>query len=211
MKQDADGAELVELWTLPFAARLGSSIRSKGLYLEIRARLPVAARKSLSVKAGELALRMPQTASKQFAATSALVSRALEGIESLPMIPREIEDILGISTTERHRWLKDGRLPSAGTRSVKLRGRARKVTFHVFDPRVVEDILDRGLIDTWREDDAVTAAENRRKAAWKAKLTRARKTAGEAVPRQPDGEPSAHDDEDRFKLRGWAEFERDML
>lgn len=211
MKQDADGAELVELWTLPFAARLGSSIRSKGLYLEIRARLPVAARKSLSVKAGELTLRMPQTASKQFAAASALVSRALEGIENLPVIPREIEDILGISTTQRHRWLKDGRLPSAGTRSVKLRGRARKVTFHVFDPRVVEDILDRGLIDTWREDDAVTAAENRRKAAWKAKLTRARKTDGDAAPRQPDGDPSAQTEEDRFKLRGWAEFERDTL
>jgi len=211
MKQDVDGAELVEQWTLPFAARLGSSIRSKGLYLEIRARLPVAARKSLSVKAGELTLRMPQTASQQFAAASALVTRALEGIESLPVIPREIEDILGISTTERHRWLKDGRLPSAGTRSVKLRGRARKVTFHVFDPRVVEDILDRGLIDAWREDDAVTAAENRRKAAWKAKLTKARKTAGEPAPRQPDGEPAAQNDEDRFKLRGWAEFERDTL
>ena len=122
-----------------------------------------------------------------------------------------IEDILAISTTERHRWLKDGRLPSAGTRSVKLRGRARKVTFHVFDPRIVEDILDRGLIDNWREDDAVTAAENRRKAAWKAKLTRARKTEGETAAPKPDVEPSVQDEEDRFKLRGWAEFERDGL
>ena len=39
------------------------------------------------------------------------------------------------------------------------------VTFHVFDPRVVEDILDRGVIDTWREDDAEKAVENRRRAA----------------------------------------------
>lgn len=206
MNPQADVAELVEVWTLPFAARLGSSMRSKGLYLEIRARLPVAARKSLSVKAGELTLRMPQTAWKQFAAASALVTRALEDIESLPVIPREIGDILGISTTERPRWLKDGRLPSAGTRSVKLRGRARKVTFHVFDPRVVEDILDRGLIDAWREDDALTAAENRRKAAWKAKLTKARKQDGE-----PAAYPESQDEADRFKLRGWAEFERNGL
>lgn len=211
MKPETDIAELVEVWTLPFAARLGSSIRSRGLYLEIRARLPATARKSLSVKAGELTLRMPQTASKQFAAASAIIARALEDIESLPVIPREIEDILAISTTERHRWLKDGRLPSAGTRSVKLRGSARKVTFHVFDPRIVEDILDRGLIDNWREDDAVTAAENRRKAAWKAKLTRARKTEGETAAPKPDVEPSVQDEEDRFKLRGWAEFERDGL
>lgn len=34
---------------------------------------------------------------------------------------------------------------------MKLRGRARKITFHVFDPRVVEDILDRDLVTVWRE------------------------------------------------------------
>lgn len=199
-------AELIEVWTLPSAARLGSSIRSQGIYLEIRAHLPVAIRKSLTVKMGELTLHMAEGASKQFSAASAIVSKALEGIESRPVIPREIEDILGISTTERHRWLKDGRLPSAGTRTVKLRGRAKKVTFHVFDPRVVEDILDSGLIDAWREDDAVKAAENRRKAAWKAKLTRARKNDTERSHRSDS--PA---DEDRFKLRGWTEFERDGL
>ena len=204
MKPDATTAdELIEVWTLPSSARLGSSMRSRGIYLEMRARLPAAARKSLSVKAGELTLRMPVTASREFAAASAIVSKGLESIECLPVIPREIEDILGISTTERHRWLKDGRLPSAGTRTVKLRGRAKKVTFHVFDPRVVEDILNSGLIDAWREDDAVKAAENRRKAAWKARLTRARKNDKPLV--------QSADDEDRFKLRGWAEFERGLL
>jgi hypothetical protein len=35
------------------------------------------------------------------------------------------------------------------TRTVKL------ITFHVFDPRVVEDILDRDLVTIWREEDAV--------------------------------------------------------
>lgn len=198
--------ELIAVWTLPSAARLGSSIRSKGIYLEIRARLPVTARKSFTVKAGELTLRMPKGTSKEFSAASEVVAKSLEGIERLPVIPREIEDILGISTTERHRWLKDGRLPSVGTRTVKLRGRARKVTFHVFDPRVVEDILDGPLIDAWREEDAAKAAENRRRAAWKAKLTRAGKNDGEALPRQ-----ESHEEEDRFKLRGWAEFERDGL
>jgi len=28
---------------------------------------------------------------------------------------------------------------------VKLRGRARKITFHVFDPRHIEDVLDRDM------------------------------------------------------------------
>ena len=123
----------------------------------------------------------------------------------MPVIPREIEDILAISTTERHRWLKDGRLPSAGTRTVKLRGRAKKITFHVFDPRRVEEVLDQDLVSQWREDDAVTAAENRRRAAWKAKLTRSQKNADQ----------NSADDNSRTKkgsgpqLLGWAEFERD--
>src|SRR5687767_6554530 len=120
--------DLVETWALPFAATLGSSIRAVGQFLEIRARLPATARKALTIKARELTLRLPQGDAEAFATLSRQVTTALEGIESLPLLPRAIEDILAISTTERHRWLKDGRLPSAGTRTVSLRGRARKIT-----------------------------------------------------------------------------------
>ena len=104
----------------------------------------------------------------------------------------EIEDILGISTTERRRWLADGRLPSLGTRTMKLRGRGT-ITFHVFDPRVVEDILDGNQVDAWREEDAERAAKKRRLAAWKTRLKRA----------------GNKDDGQSDKLHGWAEFERD--
>lgn len=199
-----DGA-LTASWTLPYAARLGSSVRSKGLYLEVRTKLPSAVRKALTVKAGELVLQMPAEAAGAFASASKTIAKALETIESRPVIPREIEDILGISTTERRRWLDDGRLPSAGTRTVKLRGRGT-ITFHVFDPQVVEDILNRDVVDTWREDDAERAAENRRRAAWKRKLARSA-----ASGKAPALQPGSDDDNDRFKLRGWAEFERDGL
>jgi hypothetical protein len=195
---------LVRTWALPPGARMGSSVREKGIYLEIRARLPVSERKSLTIKAGELVLQMPREATRDFASTSTFVSSMLEGIENLPIIPREIENILAISATERHRWLKDGRLPSAGTRTVKLRGRLKKITFHVFDPQVVRSILDGNLVDSWREDDAIRAAENRRRAAWKAKLKRTQNNDYKAFS------PAEDDDQgDRFKLRGWAEFERD--
>ena len=164
-------AKLIEEWTLPSAATLGSSVRAKGIPLEVRAHLPLAARKLLGIEVGVLTLRMPEGADDDFRTASAIVSKTLEGIEDLPVIPREVEDILTISATERHRWLKDGRLQSAGTRTVKLRGRARKITFHVFDPRHIEDVLDRDLVTVWREEDAMTAAENRRRAAGKAALT----------------------------------------
>lgn len=196
-------SDLIAEWPLSPAATLGSSVRAKGIVLEIRAGLPPALKKSLDVIAATLVLRMPQEAREAFDKASAVVTRRLEGIENLAVIPREIEDILSISTTERHRWLKDGRLPSAGKRTVKLRGRARKITFHVFDPRRVEDILNDDCVATWREDDAITAAENRRRAAWKAKLVKAEKKAAKTAP--------ATDAEPKPNLVGWDDFERDGL
>lgn len=198
-------SDLIATWTLPYAARLGSSVRSKGLYLEVRSQLPETTRKSLSVKAGELTLRMPANSREAFAAASGIISKAMTTVAMRPVIPREIEDILGISPTERHRWIADGRLPSAGIRTVKLRGRG-KITFHVFDPCMVQDLLERDVIDTWREEHAEQVAENRRRAAWKTKLTRA-PDKGSAESAAPD----TAEDQDRFKLRGWAAFERDGL
>src|SRR5690606_15631035 len=92
------GAELVKDWALPPAATLGSSVRAKGILLEIRARLPLAMKKSLELQGIMLALRMPEVAEVEFRSASAIVTSALGNIESLPVIPREIEDILAIST-----------------------------------------------------------------------------------------------------------------
>ena len=199
--------DLVEEWTLPPAATLGSTVRTKGILLEMRARLPSATKRSLDVMGVVLTLRMPEGFDDEFRAALAIVSKGLEGIESLPVIPREIQDILSISNTERYRWLKDGRLKSAGTRTVKLRGRAKKITFHVFDPRLVEEVLNEDLVSAWREDDAITKAENRRRAAWKAKLTRPQKPGGKMTPAS-DSNP---EDAVRHLLKGWEEFERDGL
>jgi len=198
-KNKQPAAALTQEWTLPAAATLGSSVRAKGILLEIRARLPWAVRKSLDLAGGVLVLRMPEDQDTAFRETSVVVMEALDGIESLPVIPREIEDILSIKTSERHRWLKDGRLASAGTRTVKLRGRARQITFHVFDPRQVEDLLDRDVVASWREDDIEARAEKRRLATAVRRLSRPVATA---VP-EPDGPQ-----EPRPQLRGWAEFER---
>lgn len=198
---DSSTNRVKRIWQLTYAARLGSSVRSKGLFLEVRSKLPKTARKALSVNAGQLILEMPAQQASQFASAAAVVAKTLEGIELRPVIPREIEDILGISRTERHRWLKDGRLRSLGTRTAKLRGRAT-ITFHVFDPRYVEDLLDGATVDAWRADDAEQAAENRRRAALKTKFKRTEKAARSETPASLEGE-------ERFKLRGWADFERD--
>lgn len=203
-KQQKNDIELLRTWTLPPAATLGSSVRAHGILLEMRSRLPISSKKSLVLEAGELMLSMPADDKTQFDAAATIVSSAMKDIENLPVIPREIQDILTIKPGERHRWVADGRLPSAGTRTVRLAGRARQITFHVFDPRVVEDLLDRGLVDQWRDEDVEAAAENRRRAAYKAKLTRSLKNA----PKSATTANPASDEAD-VSLAGWEEFGRD--
>lgn len=203
-KKTIETPELVEKWPLPLEATFGSSVRVKGILLEIRARLPSEVRKSLDAEGNILTLGTMKSSSREFRDAAEKVAQGLVGIETLPIIPREIQDILGIKISERHRWLKDGRLPSAGTRTVRLSGRARKITFHVFDPKVVEDILDRGIVDEWRLQDAEAAAENRQRAAYRAKLTRSLKKMSKATKADSSTEISPD-------LRGWEEFGSDGL
>ncbi|WP_430682246.1 hypothetical protein [Mesorhizobium australafricanum] len=198
-------AKLIAEWPLSPATTLGSSMRARGIFLEIRARLPAQLRKLLHIESRVLTLRLPEGSDADVKAAAEIVSEAMRDIEDLPVIPREVEDILTISTGERHRWLKDGRLQSAGTRTVKLRGRARKITFHVFDPRHIEDVLDRDLVAVWRDEDAATAAENRRRAAARAALKRSQKKRGGVADHTDEG------GDDAPRLRGWEDFDMDGL
>ncbi|MGE7371230.1 hypothetical protein ACQKKX_19515 [Neorhizobium sp. NPDC001467] len=198
--------ELLKTWTLSPTATLGSAVRAKGILQEIQARLPAASKKSVILEGRDLTLALPASDKAAFAAAVAIVSGVIDAVETLPVIPREIEDILTIKTSERHRWLADGRLPSAGTRTVRLNGRARRITFHVFDPKIVEDLLDRGAVDEWREEDIEAKAEKRRKAAYQAKLTRSLKKTGKAAKKRAQ-EP----DDKGPKPRGWEEFDLDGL
>ncbi|MBZ9742089.1 MULTISPECIES: hypothetical protein [unclassified Mesorhizobium] len=198
-------ASLVAEWPLPPSATLGSSMRLKGIEREIRARLPWTVRTFAKAETGRIVLRMVKADADAFQAASATIASTLEGIEALPVLPREAEDILTISARERHKWLKDGRLKSIGTRTVKMRGRSKAVTFHVFDPRHIEDILDRDLATAWREEDARETSENRRRGAGKAALTRAGKRSGKARKTRNSG------GDDAPKLEGWDTFEAEGL
>lgn len=148
---------------------------------------------------------MPDAGAAEFDAVSEIIADMLAELAGLPILPSEAEDILSISPRERHKWLDDGRLQSAGTKTVKLRGRAKAVTFHVFEPSFIEHVLDSGMPDIWREEDVATVAENRRRAAGKAALTRAGKRPAKSHQVAPAP------DEEATGLAGWDEFEAEGL
>ncbi|AYM65675.1 hypothetical protein G6L68_24790 [Agrobacterium fabrum] len=202
-KREKNDIELIRTWTLSAAVTMGSSVRAKGLLQEIQARLPASSKKAIVLEGVDLVLTMPADDKLAFNAAVSVVSKVVEEAPSLPVIPREIQDILGMKTGERHRWLGDGRLPSAGTRTVRLAGRARQITFHVFDPKVVEDLLDRGVVDEWRVEDAEAKAEKRAKAAYqRARLSKKKKQT------KKDQNVTEHP---ASSLQGWDDFDLDGL
>lgn len=205
-KREQHNVELVRTWTLSPSTTMGSAVRAKGILQEIQARLPAASKKSVSLDGGEITLAMPASDKPAFTAATTIVGKTVEEAPSMPVIPREIQDILGMKASERHRWLADGRLPSAGTRTVRLAGRARRITFHVFDPSVVEDLLDRGAVDEWRVADVEAKAEKREKAAYQAKLARSLKKKKSKSKHSQDELPDT-----AAKLAGWDEFDIDGL
>lgn len=198
-KDPSTTTELIKTWELPTSATLGSAVRSKGIVQEIRAKLPITVRKAVTLEAKTVTLTAPCSLRTTFRAAVKIVDETLDDIAALPIIPREIEDILVITSTERRRWLNDGRLTSAGTRTVRLRGRAKKITFHVFEPALIEDLLDRDIVTIWREQDKMTAAENRRHAAMKTKMLRGVKAKNAAKPKSDSGIVET-------KLVGWEDF-----
>ncbi len=206
-KREKNDIELIRTWTLPAAVTMGSAVRAKGVLQEIQARLPAVSKKSISLEGVDLILAMAASDKTAFNAAAAIATKVVTEAVALPVIPREIEDILTMKTSERHRWLADGRLQSAGTRTVRLNGRARQITFHVFDPRVVEELLDRGAVEEWRVEDAEAKAEKRQRAAYQAKLTRSLKK--EAAKRSKNAGDSSEDAAP--KLGGWEEFDLDGL
>ncbi|WLP57495.1 hypothetical protein [Agrobacterium fabrum] len=202
-KREKNDIELIRTWTLSAAVTMGSSVRAKGLLQEIQARLPASSKKAIVLEGVDLVLAMPADDKLAFNAAVSVVSKVVEEAPSLPVIPREIQDILGMKTGERHRWLADGRLPSAGTRTVRLAGRARQITFHVFDPKAVEDFLDRGVVDEWRVEDAEAKAEKRAKAAYqRARLSKKKKQT------KKDQNVTEHP---ASSLQGWDDFDLDGL
>lgn len=205
-KIETNDVELIRTWTLSSDLTMGSSVRAKGILQELQARLPAISKKAISLEGVDLVLAMAAEDKAAFNAAVSVVIRTMDEAPSLPVIPREIQDILGMKASERHRWLADGRLPSAGTRTVRLAGRARQITFHVFNPKMVEDLLDRGAVDEWRVEDAEAKAEKRRNAAYQAKLSRVAKKSGKRSKKNEDVP-----DDPATRLTGWEDFDADGL
>ncbi len=89
--------------------------------------------------------------------------------QELAVEPWELETLLGCSTTERKRWLADGKLTPLTTRSVFKSG--RELVYPVFDRRSIQRLTQEDIAG-WRAEHAALVAMRRKTGAQKASWRR---------------------------------------
>jgi hypothetical protein len=89
------------------------------------------------------------------------LDRKLSGILEAPLTPRMVNATLEISSQERIRWAKDGRLTVAG--NVRSRRGGQQYSVPVFAVAPILEILREGsTISRWRETDRLALFADRR-------------------------------------------------
>lgn len=72
----------------------------------------------------------------------------VEEIRTRPFTPATVQDALGISSRERIRWTRDGKLRSVGTKMIKDRGRFSLTLYSVED--VARLLMSPEILASWR-------------------------------------------------------------
>lgn len=78
---------------------------------------------------------------------------ALDALAHRPLTAGQAQRLLGISSIERSRWTKDGRLPQHGTSMIK---RGQLISLQTYAPSDIEHLAQHPeTIRAWRECDAM--------------------------------------------------------
>ncbi|MFT3964520.1 MAG: hypothetical protein QM690_01380 [Sphingobium sp.] len=81
------------------------------------------------------------------------ISQELALIAERPLTPRQLVEIVSITSQERLRWTKDGRLPACGVSTLKHR---HQVAMPVYSVALAEQLMaEPSLIHQWRANDAI--------------------------------------------------------
>jgi hypothetical protein len=135
---------------------LGSKVREQDLRRRLKARLNRWSPHEV-IDSGEVVTAYWQTADLQKAKSAILyVDHMLDAFRKERVIPKIVEEVLGISASERRRWIKDGRLPTSGTGQFKK----GKTVFQFYLHRtedIARLIAHPEIIAEWRSADAEAA------------------------------------------------------
>ena len=98
-------------------------------------------------------LILPEASIEQIGPVWVEAERVLANLAMRPLTPRMIIEVLHISSQERPRWTKDGRLKTIGQ---VLAQRSHSVPVALYDAAIVAELsADPGRIAAWRHQDAL--------------------------------------------------------
>jgi hypothetical protein len=140
----------------PFSITLGSEIRAK----EIRYKLKVKLRRWRPLEKSDngkvVTARFDIADVEKIKCVLADLDRMLDVLTKERLSPQMVEEILGITSLERKRWNKDGRLPKSGTGSFK-KGQ-QEIYFYLHPVAEIAKLAaNPKIIAEWREADAKAA------------------------------------------------------
>jgi hypothetical protein len=94
----------------------------------------------------------PGAAEKDLLRLCSIAEERLVRLREEPLTPTMVEEILSISSAERRRWSKDGRIPTAG--NVLFSQGKKQVSLFVYSPEAISKLSARpGQIAGWRQRD----------------------------------------------------------
>ena len=135
---------------------LGSKVREKDLRRRLKDRLHRWSPQKI-LDAGEVVTAYWPTANLERAKSAILyVDQMLDAFRKERIIPKIVEEVLGIGASERRRWIKDGRLPTSGTGQFKKGKTVFQFHLHRADD-IARLIAHPEIIAEWRAADGETA------------------------------------------------------
>jgi hypothetical protein len=162
------------VFQVPDKITLKSEIRRSNLIYTARSRL--AKHRLDFVKTPErIETTCTLTSYEKFFEIIAVLDQELEECANSRLTPLEVEQTMGITSRERLKWTKDGRLPTDGTGSFRKNGITITFSLHPYSGIVA---IKPETVERWRQDDINATKAARSNGAKKAVKTKARNDAG---------------------------------
>ena len=106
-----------------------------------------------AIEAAELRVAVPDGPHEYLRDVIADITELIESIERLSLTPKEVEEALSITSRERIKWTKAGRLPRAEQRSFM---KGQEIFYQCYSPSGITELAMRPeTISEWRRSDNV--------------------------------------------------------
>ena len=127
-----------------------SPTRLRGILKRVK-RIVKKQRLSSAIEAAELRVALPDVPHEYLRNVIGDIAAVIEFIERLSLTPKEVEEALSITSRERIKWTKAGRLPRAEQRSFK---KGQEIFYQCYSPLGIARLAMRPEdISEWRRSD----------------------------------------------------------